>query len=73
LRLVGNPHLSHEEELALRTRANDLMIVIQYIETNKLGENPSVAFQQEKKEIIDATLLLLTQIQGRLGTQTWEA
>jgi phosphoglycerol transferase MdoB-like AlkP superfamily enzyme len=72
LRLVGNPHLTEEEKSAIRAAADDLGQVIQYIEANKLGPNPSPVFQQNKKDMIDRIITLLTNIQGRLGTKTWE-
>jgi hypothetical protein len=72
LRLVGNPHLTQEEKTTLRENADNLAQVVQYLEVNKLGPNPSPSFQQNKKDILDAMVLLLTNIQGRLGTRTWE-
>jgi hypothetical protein len=72
IRLVGNPHLTPDEIVRLRTGADDLRQVIQYLEANKLRADPSPAFQQDKRDAIDALLVLLTSIQGRLGTKTWQ-
>jgi hypothetical protein len=73
LRLVGNPHLTPEETLALRQSADDLTQVIRYIEVNKLIPNPPSVFQNDKKGKIDGMILLLSKIQARLGNKTWEA
>jgi len=72
LRLGGNPHVTKEEENTLRAGADDLTLIIQYIERNKLGESGSRRFERKHSEAIDRLVIQLGHIQARLGQTTWE-
>ena len=72
LRLLGNPHVIEEEKNLLRESADDLTLIIQYIENNKRGERVSASFPKKHKEAIDKLMVKLANIQVRLGQKTWE-
>ena len=72
VRLVGNAHLTTGEIGDLRCGADDLTLVIEYIERNKLRPDAPAAFQQDKREKLDRLSERLTAVQTRLGARQWE-
>jgi hypothetical protein len=65
--LCHSPHLLKEERDALRKADDDLRIVVQYIENNRLlSDAPTLNLPDAKKRALDRMVTALGGIQGRL-------
>jgi len=72
LRLIGNPHLTDDEQISLQEGADDLTLVVKYIETKKLTPNPPAGFHAPKREAIDKLMAAVATMQARLANLQWE-
>jgi hypothetical protein len=71
--LRHNPHLLPEEQEGLRKADNDLRLVLQYIENERLPPGSPVGnLPDPKKKAMDAMITLLGDIQGRLQKKALE-
>jgi hypothetical protein len=71
--LAHNPHLLEEEQAALRKADNDLRLVLQYIENERLPPTSQPGnLPDAKKRAMDAMVTALGNIQGRLQTKALE-
>jgi hypothetical protein len=71
--LCRNPHLLKSERDALRKADDDLRIVVQYIENNRLASDaPAPNLPDAKKRALDRMVTSLGSIQGRLQAAAME-
>jgi len=72
IRIQQNPHLTQSEKGRVLSEADNLRQVKEYIERNKLGPDPSAAFQQVKKDALETAREFITGVQARLDAIRWE-
>jgi len=73
LRTLGNPHLNQAEIAGMRSHADDLAQIRDYIRANKLVPDAPPVFQKKKNDALEAMITFVTTVQVRLDALIWEA
>jgi len=73
VKLMGHPYLLQKEKESLRAMNDDLRLVIQYIENERMKTDaPKENLSDHKKRSLDSMVTILGEIQGRLQSGTME-
>jgi hypothetical protein len=73
LRLWQNPQLIKEEQAKLFTAADDLRLVIRYIEEKRMSPGAAADnLPDHKRRVLDLMVTMLHSIQGRLHNAAME-